>query len=291
MHIVTKILIVFAAVLALVLAALTIAYASNADTVRTTYSAEKNAKMVAQNLLGVERADIAKREADMQAARLPLQTELASLNDQVKKLSSERSELIADRKLAEGRVDTLQNQFNELTVTTQTQTTLIKTLKDEVDGSRKSQLDTARQLAEVIERLNESERTRQVLDQTARSLREQLEETKISAEAAKNAGGSTGSGAGAMGSDAVRAVEPPGQRVTGRVTRVFKSPAGDDLAAINLGSAAGLKAGQKLNIVRDGFVASLILMNVDTNESVGRVEKLGREVTVNTEDIVLSRLD
>lgn len=284
MHIVTKILIVFAAVLALLLAALSIAFAANADALRSAYVAERDAKAAAQKDLGIERAAASQLKADAEAGKEPLKVQLAELEKQRNDLSAERAVIIGREKEAQSRVDTLQNQFNELTVTTQTQATLIKSLKDELDASRKSQLESAKQLAEVVERLNESERLRQVLDQTARSLREQLEETKLAAEAAKS--GSSGAAAAVS-----KGVEPIGPRLSGRVTRVFKSPAGDELAAINLGSSVGLKVGQKLNIVREGFVASLVLVNVDLNEAVGRIEKLGRDVQVQGEDLVLSRLD
>lgn len=282
MHIVTKILIVFGAILSILLSALVIAFSFNADAIRDSVKSERDARIAAQNELSAERSrtgtDAAAAQSQIQAKEQELQTMKASADA----LRSQLAQEIETRRAATTQVDTLRNQFNELVVTNQTQATVLKSLKDELDASRKQQLDTSRQMAEVMEKLNESERLRQVLDQTARALREQLEEAKIAMEQAKS---------GSTATAAAKSFESAGPRVTARVTRVFKSASGDDMAAINLGSQAGLKANMKMNIVRDGFVASLVLVEVDMNEAVGKIEKLGRDVSVQAEDLVLSRLD
>jgi hypothetical protein len=284
-HIVTKILIVFGAILCILLSALTVSLAGNTEAVRGAYAAERDAKIAAQAELAVERSESAKLTAAAAVEKEPLVRVAQEAEAKLRALETERNTLKAEKSEAQGQVDTLRNQFNELTVTTQTQASLVKSLKDELDASRKASLDTAKQLAEVIERLNESERLRGVLDQTARSLREQLEETKLASAAG-------GAAAGAPASSSVaRAVELAGARVSGRIVRTFKSPAGEEMASVNIGSGTGLKVNTKLNIVRDGFVASLVITAVDVSESVGRIEKLGREVEVRADDLVLSRLD
>jgi len=288
-HIVTKILIVFGAILCILLSALTVSLAGNTEAVRGAYAAERDAKLAAQGELAVERSESAKLTASAAVEKEPLVRIAQESEAKLRALETERNTLKAEKSEAQGQVDTLRNQFNELTVATQTQASLIKSLKDELDASRKASLDTAKQLAEVIERLNESERLRGVLDQTARSLREQLEETKL-ATAASGAAGGAGAGAGALGAQG-RSVELAGPRVSGRIVRTFKSPSGEDMAAVNIGSGAGLKVNTKLNIVRDGFVASLVITAVDVSESIGRVEKLGRDVEARADDLVLSRLD
>ena len=287
MHIVTKILIVFGAILCILLSALTVSLAGNTEAVRGAYAAERDAKLAAQGELAVERSESAKLTASAAVEKEPLVRIAQESEAKLRALETERNTLKAEKSEAQGQVDTLRNQFNELTVATQTQASLIKSLKDELDASRKASLDTAKQLAEVIERLNESERLRGVLDQTARSLREQLEETKLATVASGAAGGA---GAGALGAQG-RSVELAGPRVSGRIVRTFKSPSGEDMAAVNIGSGAGLKVNTKLNIVRDGFVASLVITAVDVSESIGRVEKLGRDVEARADDLVLSRLD
>jgi len=286
-HIVTKILIVFGAILCILLSALTVSLAGNTEAVRGAYAAERDAKLAAQGELAVERSESAKLTASAAVEKEPLVRIAQESEAKLRALETERNTLKAEKSEAQGQVDTLRNQFNELTVATQTQASLIKSLKDELDASRKASLDTAKQLAEVIERLNESERLRGVLDQTARSLREQLEETKLATAASGAAGGA---GAGALGAQG-RSVELAGPRVSGRIVRTFKSPSGEDMAAVNIGSGAGLKVNTKLNIVRDGFVASLVITAVDVSESIGRVEKLGRDVEARADDLVLSRLD
>lgn len=282
MHIVTKILIVFAAVLSILLAALTITLAANSDAVASSFKAEQTAKLQAlsqlQNVLTEKAASDSRHAQEIE----PIRRRAEDNEAKVSQLQTERASLINAKKEAEAAVEILKNQSASSVVTIQTQAALGKSLKDELDAARKAQLDSARQLAEVIERLNESERLRQVLEQTTRSLREQLEETKLTAEQNKS---------GATAANADKGFELSGPRLSGRITKVFKSPAGDELVAINLGSAAGLKVGVKMNIVRDGYLASVVLVSVDLNESVGKVDKLGRTVEVRTEDLVLSTLN
>lgn len=282
MHIVTKILIVFAAVLSILLAALTITLAANSDAVASSFKAEQTAKLQAlsqlQNVLTEKAASDSRHAQEIE----PIRRRAEDNEAKVSQLQTERASLINAKKEAEAAVEILRNQSASNVVTIQTQAALGKSLKDELDAARQAQLVSARTTAEVVERLNESERLRQVLEQTTRSLREQLEETKLTAEQNKS---------GATAANADKGFELAGPRLSGRITKVFKSPAGDELVAINLGSAAGLKVGVKMNIVRDGYVASVVLVSVDLNESVGKVDKLGRTVEVRTEDLVLSTLN
>jgi hypothetical protein len=76
------------------------------------------------------------------------------------------------------------------------------------------------------------------------------------------------------------------------VSKTAKAPSGDDWAYISAGSAAGLKPGQSLNIVRGNkFIGKLIIITADVNQAVGRIDTLGAANTVMADDTVLSRIN
>ncbi|MFN9133492.1 MAG: hypothetical protein ACK5XO_12575, partial [Phycisphaerales bacterium] len=200
----------------------------------------------------------------------------------VNSLQAERKTLQDEKRAAQQDAERNKNEIAELRVATQTQATVIKSTTEELTALRKNVADAARRETELVDRLNELDGQRQVLAQNVRALQEQLAEAKLAVEAAAQ-GRTVGS--------TDRPIEAS-QFISTRVSRVMKDAAGNDVAVIAEGSRAGLKPNMRLTISRDGaFVANLILTSVDTGEAVGRVEKLGREVSVSVNDTVLSRVN
>lgn len=283
MHIVTKILIVFGAVLSILLAALTIAMAANVNAIRGSFKAEQSAKIAALADLSQARAQQSGEMADLQKARTAAEAELAKVTDEIKQLQAERATLIAKESEARLAAESIKNQIAGFGDTAKVNAALIKSLTDEVAALRKAQLDSAKRETDLIDRLNDVESQRQVLEQTTRALQEQLSEARLALEAAKS--GATTAVAGSP-------AESLGPRISARIVKLDKFPSGDDLVEINVGSAAGIRENQKLNVVRGGqFIGSLVITTVDLQRSVGRLDRLGRKVEPAVDDLVLSRLD
>jgi hypothetical protein len=290
-HIVTKILMIFCAVLSLVLAALTMAYASNAGALKASINAEKNAASAARTAAN---AQLAEHSAELVSQSTRIQTmvsEQSQAQSKIANLQSDNTNLRSQVTQAQADAQSAMNQLSGYQATVQTQAKLIAQYRDEVTNLRNSMLETEKRNIELTDKINDLTSAREVLEQNARALKEQLEETKLSLQASQQAGGTVG-GAGTMVGSIAAAHELPGPLVRAHVTETFKSASGDDMVVINEGSNRGLKENVKMNVTRqDGtFVASIVLMTIEPTRAVGKVTTT-RAGSVQTGDMVLSRLD
>lgn len=292
MHVVTKILIVFGALLSILLSGLAIAYSFNADAIRKQVDSERSEKAAVQADLAAERTKTADQVAALTAAKESSENDRARLFSEKQGLQTENAQLRASVQEAKLEADRVKNQTIQQDVTVSLQASLIKTLSDEVTKLRSDMLASSRRETQLVDRLNDLESQRQVLEQSTRALQEQLQEAKMTIEGSRSAGGAGGPAMGVVtGSGRTTPVEGSGPVVRGRVVQVVKSAGGEELAEIDVGSAQGLRVNQQLTIVRDGFLANLVLTRVELNSSVGRVDKLGRTVDVRGGDVVLSRVN
>ncbi|GEM_PF-1356041 len=293
MNLLTKILVVLGALLAVVLAALSMAFAANAATIRASVDAERSMRMASQSELDLERTKNQGEISTRKAAQDAAQSEATRLATEINSLQAERKTLLAEVRDARLNAERFRNQAAGKDQVVQTSTKLVDTLTGEVTTLRDKTISTAKREAEMTERLSELEAQNQVLTQNVRALQEQLAETRTAME--RSAGQTLASGTSAA-SGAAAAVasgfEAAGPLVTGRVRTITRAENGEDLAFITVGGSSGLKVGQRLSIVRDGkFVASLVLTVVDASESAGRIDRLGRSVDVLANDLVLSRVN
>jgi len=292
-NLLTKILVVLGALLAVVLAALSMAFAANAATIRASVDAERSMRMASQSELDLERTKNQGEISTRKAAQDAAQSEATRLATEINSLQAERKTLLAEVRDARLNAERFRNQAAGKDQVVQTSTKLVDTLTGEVTTLRDKTISTAKREAEMTERLSELEAQNQVLTQNVRALQEQLAETRTAME--RSAGQTLASGTSAA-SGAAAAVasgfEAAGPLVTGRVRTITRAENGEDLAFITVGGSSGLKVGQRLSIVRDGkFVASLVLTVVDASESAGRIDRLGRSVDVLANDLVLSRVN
>ncbi|HRJ49758.1 MAG: hypothetical protein KF787_07445 [Phycisphaeraceae bacterium] len=288
MHILTKILMVFAAVLAIFLSALTIAYSANTDKIVADYAqASAHAESVSassavqvtqaseiQNRMKAEIDQISRRAADFESRINELQRENAGLRDA--------------RARAEARFDSIEGEKRVLTETANTQAKLLDSYRSEVGKLLAGELAYRKRELELDERISELESQREVLQANVRALQEQLTESRM-------AMGTGAAGTLAISTGALRAAEPftiTGPLIRTRVDRVTTDAAtGSLLAQVPVGSAGNIRSNAKLFIVRDGvFLANLIIVQADINWSVGRVDSLGQTVEIRPGDEVFSRL-
>jgi hypothetical protein len=284
-HIVTKILVVIGALLAVLLSALTISFSANADAIRGALASAQAEAASAQIAAQSANTLASQQNSTLQAAKEAAELKAADLERQIKDLQNERATLLAEVEKGRFGDQSLKNQVDSLTAQAQANAAIIKALNEEAGKLRGEAVAAARRETELVDRLNDLESQRQVLEQNTRALQEQLAEARLTAEQARSGGTAAATGG-------VASFVSAGPLVQGRVLSLVQSPAGDELAEINQGSAAGLKVGQKLTIIRDGrFLASITLVSVELQRAVGRVDRLGRPVQVKTDDVVLSRLD
>lgn len=285
MHVVTKILIVFCAILSLILAALTMAFATNASVIRKSVGDEQARRIAAETDVRVN-AQAWSQESGTQQARTNLaETARANAEARVAAVEAERTDLRARLEAATAQAAAIQSQIAQLGATTDTQAALIKAYREEVTGLRQSLLDGSKKEIELVDRINDLESAREVLEQSSRALKEQLEELKLVNQGLQQNGGVAASTAV---SNAPR--ELPGPLIRARVVETFRSPAGDDMVVIDEGSNRGIKENVTMNVTRgDQYVAGIVITTVEPGRSVGKVT-LGK-MSVSRDDVVLSRLN
>ncbi|MFG0256843.1 MAG: hypothetical protein ACF8GE_02970 [Phycisphaerales bacterium JB043] len=274
MHIVTKLLVVLSAVLAILLAALSVAYTANADRVRDEFKNLQSKADAIETAKGLV-------EATSGQARETQKGVIADLEDQLEDAQRERlavldmnNKLEADRNALQVNFQGMQAKIDQLTAAVDTQANLLASYRDEVRLLRDNELRYAQREIDLMDRINDVAGQLEVAQETNRALQEQL----IALQTQSGLGGTTI--AGTDGNSSVRA----------RVTRVSRERGGDKvLASIDAGSNDSLRENQELTIVRNNsFVAKLILENVTLNESVGRIDTLGRNVEVRPGDTVVT---
>lgn len=287
MHIVTKILIVFCAVLSLLLAALTMAYAANANVLKAGIRTEQNLKNAALTDAAQQVQQTSLLNAEQGKKLVALEARIAAVETDKANLEAERTQLRTEVQRSQADADRATSQIQQLNATGQTQAALIKNYRDEVTALREGGMAIERRSIDLQDKINDLSSQREVLEQNARALKEQLEELKLAnATLAQNA--ASGGITNMKSASAPR--ELPGAIVRARVSEVFRSPAGDDMVVISEGSNRGLKENIQMNISHgDTFVATIVLTRVEPTKAVGRVTfKPG---SLSVDDTVLSRLE
>lgn len=284
MHILTKVLVFVAAILAVFLSALTISYASNAHKITQSLSdaqLDAIAARAAAAEQGTQRAAwaLAKEEEVSRFAKAAadLQTELSQLR-------SENANLKAGKSQAEAERESIAGKIAELSELAKSQQTLLSTFSSQLSSARKSELDLRSQALGLESKLSDIQSQNEVLDSTVRALREQLAEAKRIQDSGGAARTATASGA----------TEPfvyTGELIQGRVEQITADAAtGKTLAKINVGTNSNIRENMKLFVIRDGsFVANIIIEKTDLQWAIGRIDTLGRPVTVGQGDLVWSR--
>jgi len=277
-HVVTKILVVFCAVLSLLLAALTMSYASNAAAIRASY------QQLEQDLINAKAAkdDVASSVQNMQSNHEKEMAKLAGLvsskEKEVTDLEAKRSELRTQLEQEKAKSEGIANRIALLAATSDTLSQMNKSYRDEVTKLRDDTLASNRREIELVDRIRDLDGQREVLEQTARALREQLRETQLALET--KASGDTGK---------TGVFEHTGAPIFARVLEVGKLASGEDLVTISEGSNRDIKPNMLLNITRgDQFIGTMIVLTVDPQRAVGKVNLKKSEI--QPQDLVLSSL-
>lgn len=283
MHTVTKVLIVFCAVLCLLLSALTVSYASNADRVAKALRDEEAGRLAAEAAAATELAKLGQERAEATHKIENLNAALSARDQQINELQRERAMLVAAKEEAVAAAAAIRNRIDQLVATVDNQATIIKGYRDEVAALRNEQLQASRREIELVDRINDLQSQTEVLEQTARALREQLAEAQMAVQMAA-AGGTSGTGR-------TGPFESTGPLIRGRISEVLNSPSGHQLAMIDVGSQSGVQENMLMNITRGGqFIGTMVITRVDPRQAIGRIELVSGNQKVSENDVVLSRL-
>jgi hypothetical protein len=275
-HTVTKVLVVFAAILCVLLAALTMAYSVNAERITGDFRSEVDKRLVADSTAQTKVAQAAEELGRLREALQAERNKNLAMETKIRDLEGERTQLIADVQAARTSRDAIQNQTEMVMASNNTLTQINKSYAEEVGRLRDSELQRSRREIELVDRINDLESQREVLDSSVRALREQLAEAQRTIQQGGTARG------------IADAPFKPSFAIQGRVVATGKDPAtGRPMATINVGANDQVRENMELVISRDGkFLANLIVTRTDLQWSMGRIDMLNQNVQIREGDIV-----
>ncbi len=282
MHILTKVFIVFAAVLSLVLAALTMAYSVNADAIVSKYNDAQQETATAKAKQQAATAEYADAAAVATQQIHGLQIMLSDIAARYALLVTENASLTASVQAERNRADAIENQIGDSLETTKAQAEVIDSQRKELSSLRESELGLRRGSLELEDRVNDLASQNDVFNATIRALREQLASAQRAAELAM-----AGVCSGAEGAP----YEAAGPVIRGRVTQVSTDPAsGQPLIEIDIGSNDRVSENMQLHVGRgQSFVATLVVVRTDLQSAVARVSLTNEGAAVQLGDLVASR--
>lgn len=281
MHALTKVLVVFVAVLGLMLSSLTMAFAVNVGRIKDELVNERDARVAIEAAIEDQvRAAGAERDrlADEKAA---LEDDNADLRSRLNDLQSQIAQLNNDKRIAEDGLSSLGAKISGLSESVRTLSAQNAAYREEVITLRQDQLDFKTTEIQLVDRINELEAQQEVLQQDRRALLERVTELQDTLARADE-GGATGVG------DAV------GPAISGRVVETRKDDStGMVFARINVGSNDNVRDGMRFSVVRDEreFAGFLTITTTDLQWAVGRFDDFGKNTVVQEGDIVLSRIE
>lgn len=285
MHILTKVFVLIAAVLSIMMASLAIAYSVNVDRITADYRDMQAAKLSAESEMKSQAAIHAQQLASSQETVKNLQDELASRNADTRRLEAANSELRIALRQAEAARESISSKIAQLGVTTETQANIINEYKTELSRLRDDELAYRDEKIDLEKAISDLESQVIVFEQVKRSLEEQLAEIK----AQNNDSTATAS----TGSTRSAPIEIAGPLIRGTIDEVVDDPnSGFTRVRINLGSNDRLRQNARFYIIRNDtqYLGDLIVESVDLNHAVGRVAFVKDNQAVRAGDQVLSKL-
>lgn len=287
MHILTKIFVVLAALLSLLVSALAITYSINAERIADEYAdARQKADAATANL----RVSTENHQLEVTQMRGQLETknlEIADLRQELDASRYDAQQLAAEKREAEAQTAAVQTQVAQFGVTADNLTELVETYRDEVTLLRGKELTNRDQRLDLEDTIADQASRLQVFNQTVRALREQLRDAQRTIQELSS-GRTVARSSGAA--ESLRTI--PGTVVFGRVEDVrAEADSGRTLVQVDLGSNDGVQAQTELDIVRgNDYVGTIVVDDVDLQVSVGYVRLTNGDFRIRTGDEVRSRL-
>ena len=280
-HILTKVFVLIASILSVVMAALAVSYGANANAIKSAHANAVSAKIAAESSFQMLNDTNARKEGQYRQNEDRLNLEKAELQKTITENEAQINALTIDLRQAKAARDSIEGKIAQLGVTTQTQVELISEYKDEVSRLRDGELTWRNEKLDLEASLSDAQSKLGVYEQVKRSLEEQI----IAMQRAMD-GESVAEGPAV-------ATEISGPQIRGTVQEVRPEPAtGETIIRISLGSNDRVRNNSKLFLVRDGstFLGNVVIFETDLNTAFGRVTGMQPGMQVRVDDQVWSKL-
>lgn len=285
MHILTKVFVLFAAVLSIMMAALAISYSVNADRVISDYRDAMARADGAVSDLQAQKAAQSLLNSAHETQKTALQNELASRDADTRRLEASNSELRISLRQAEAARESISSKIAQLGVAVETQAKIIDEYKDRITRLTEAELDYRDEKIDLEKTLSDLESQVIVYEQNTRALKEQIEELRGMVN--------TTSVAGSTNTGFQVPTEIAGSPIQGSIDQVRTDPAsGETLVQINLGSNDRIRENSRLYVHRSNntYLGDLVIVSVDLNHAVGRISYQVPGQSIRSGDQVLSKL-
>ena len=286
-HILTKVFVLFAAILSVLMAALAISYTANADRISRDYRHAVAAKEAAEEAMASAESIYQRALENKSNEAEGLRQQIAERDKTLRELEAENSQLAVELRRAKNEAELISGRIAQFGVSLETQANIIDSYRDELQGLRMAELRWQDEKIDISDKLSDLESQVLVYEQTQRSLREQLAAAQRELDAMRS-GGSVASSA-----STTIPVELSGPMVRGRVTGTSRSSNGETLIEVSLGQRDRVRNNTKLYLVRSGrYLGEMVVEESDVNWSVGKLlNTAGSGITIRQNDEVRSRLD
>lgn len=283
MHIVTKIMVILATILSVLLAGLAIAYTNNAQAIKGELRTERNRATAAEAQVGAVNAAAAADRESLQQKIATLEASFQESSSRLASIQGENARLLAEVNSLKQAQATHSGQIDQFTAVIQTYASLNKAQSDELEALRTKELEYARREIAITDRVNDLSSELEVSRETNRSLQEQL----VALREQMDRGGSPGA-PGSLDTRTTTGLRAPAG-FQSRVTAVRRDASGQTLVEIAAGSSDRLREGMQLNIARTntGYIATIVVERVNVNDAVARVSMLGSRGNVQAGDAVM----
>jgi predicted nucleic acid-binding Zn-ribbon protein len=285
-HILTKVFVVLAAVMSLMLAAATMIYAHNAESVRQAYEKAELARVLSERTLATQAETHSRDIATLMGEIQSREQQVAAVRGDLDAVKVEAERLRREKLGAEAEAERIRGQITQFGVAAETNATVIENYRSEVGDLREDEIRFREEKLQLEDAIADQASQIEVLQQENRALQEQLAAATADLEAARTGVAAAGS------SDQAGPVTLQGAPVFGSVNAVQTEAAtGKTLVQIDLGANDRMRENVKLLVFRGGtFVGNVVLKNVDLQDSLGEVVLLAQGMQVRTGDRVTTRL-
>lgn len=279
MHVVTKILVVLAAVATLFLSALVISYSVNAQRIVDEFKAERDKRIAVEATNSAQIGKASEEQARLTRRVDSLSAELTNLRQQLVDLQTENGNLKRSLATAEAARDSFDNKVAQLGEGIKTLAELNRSYRDEVTGLRDKELGFRTREIDLVDRINDQDSQIDVLEQSVRALQEELTDARRRMEHAATTGTEEGG------------VVVSSVNVRGRVVETALDKAtGKTLVRIDLGTEDQVRQNMKLYVSRGGqYLGSVKIVSADLQDSIAEVVTLNGDASIRADDEVRSR--
>jgi hypothetical protein len=268
------------------LAALTMAYSVNVDRITADYQKQVELRNATDSLRNSEASAWAALQDQYKLDLSHQQEQTNSKGKEVDSLQNERIQLIKDKSDAVNARDEVMNKIDQLAATNKTQALLIESYRNEVTKLREQEIKYHQHETELVDRVNDLESQREVLEGSVRALQENLEEAKRTIANGPNTGGNQAKGP-------IRPSFPISATIVQTATN---KATGKAEATINVGTNNQIRENMQLVILsKEGkYLADFLVTQADLQwakgeiDARGAVDANGKPVEIKAGDIVRS---